>query len=342
MYNGDQMRKKTLVEHGFRLPSAMDNRPLKYEEFEQMWNQVIFVSATPGKIELDKTGGEIVEQVIRPTGLVDPIIEVRPAQGQVPHLLAEIKKRTAVGERVLVTTLTKRLAEDLSAYIQEAGIKGRYLHSEIQTIERVEILNDLRRGDFDVLVGINLLREGLDLPEVSMVAILDADKAGFLRSETSLIQTIGRSARNINATVYLYADQITPAMQKAMDVTSHRRDVQIKYNTEHGITPQTVQKAIRDGIESEVKARRTAAEAIHANEEQLDQGELVKLLEEEMLQAAKNLEFERAAQLRDKLKEMKGAPTIKSGAGWAPDEAEVEQQRIWQPKSKGRGKRAAK
>jgi len=254
MYNGDQMRKKTLVEHGFRLPSAMDNRPLKYEEFEQMWNQVIFVSATPGKIELDKTGGEIVEQVIRPTGLVDPIIEVRPAQGQVPHLLAEIKKRTAVGERVLVTTLTKRLAEDLSAYIQEAGIKGRYLHSEIQTIERVEILNDLRRGDFDVLVGINLLREGLDLPEVSMVAILDADKAGFLRSETSLIQTIGRSARNINATVYLYADQITPAMQKAMDVTSHRRDVQIKYNAEHGITPQTVQKAIRDGIESEVKA----------------------------------------------------------------------------------------
>jgi excinuclease ABC subunit B len=314
MYNGDQMRKKTLVEHGFRLPSAMDNRPLKYEEFEQMWNQVIFVSATPGKIELDKTGGEVVEQVIRPTGLVDPIIEVRPAQGQVPHLLAEIKKRTAVGERVLVTTLTKRLAEDLSAYIQEAGIKGRYLHSEIQTIERVEILNDLRRGDFDVLVGINLLREGLDLPEVSMVAILDADKAGFLRSETSLIQTIGRSARNINATVYLYADQITPAMQKA----------------------------IRDGIESEVKARRTAAEAIHANEEQLDQGEIVKLLEEEMLQAAKNLEFERAAQLRDKLKEMKGAPTIKSGAGWAPDEAEVESQRIWQPKSKGRGKRAAK
>ena len=342
MYNGDQMRKKTLVEHGFRLPSAMDNRPLKYEEFEQMWNQVIFVSATPGKIELDKTGGEVVEQVIRPTGLVDPVIEVRPAQGQVPHLLAEIKKRVELGERVLVTTLTKRLAEDLSAYIQEAGIKGRYLHSEIQTIERVEILNDLRRGDFDVLVGINLLREGLDLPEVSMVAILDADKAGFLRSETSLIQTIGRSARNINATVYLYADQITPAMQKAIDVTAHRREVQMKFNAEHGITPQTVQKAIRDGIESEVKARRTAAEAIHANEEQLDQGEIVKLLEEEMLEAAKNLEFERAAQLRDKLKEMKGAPTIKSGAGWAPDEAEAEPQRIWQPKSKGRGKRAAK
>jgi excinuclease ABC subunit B len=344
MYNGDQMRKKTLVEHGFRLPSAMDNRPLKYEEFEQMWNQVIFVSATPGKIELELTGGEFVEQVIRPTGLVDPIIEVHPAQGQVPHLLTEIKKRAAAGERVLVTTLTKRLAEDLSAYIQEAGIRGRYLHSEIQTIERVEILNDLRRGEFDVLVGINLLREGLDLPEVSMVAILDADKAGFLRSETSLIQTIGRSARNINAMVYLYADNITPAMQKAMDVTNSRREIQLKYNADHNITPQTVQKAIREGIESEINARKTAAAAIHADEEQLDQGEIVKLLEEEMLQAAKNLEFERAAQLRDKLKEMKGAPTIKSGAGWAPDEAAAEQARIWQPKSKGRkgkSKRAA-
>jgi excinuclease ABC subunit B len=342
MYNGDQMRKKTLVEHGFRLPSAMDNRPLKYEEFEQMWNQVIFVSATPSKIELESTGGEVVEQVIRPTGLVDPVIEVRPAQGQVPHLLAEIKKRAEKGERVLVTTLTKRLAEDLSAYIQEAGIRGRYLHSEIQTIERVEILNDLRRGDFDVLVGINLLREGLDLPEVSMVAILDADKTGFLRSETSLIQTIGRAARNVNATVYLYADSITPAMQKAMDETSRRRDVQLKYNAEHGITPQTVQKAIREGIESEIKARRTVASAVHANEEQLDQTEIIKLLEEEMLQAAKNLEFERAAQLRDKLKEMQGAPTIKSGAGWAVDPEEAERNRIWQPKSKGRGKRAAK
>jgi excinuclease ABC subunit B len=280
--------------------------------------------------------------VIRPTGLVDPIIEVRPAQGQVPHLLSEIKKRSAVGERVLVTTLTKRLAEDLSAYIQEAGIRGRYLHSEIQTIERVEILNDLRRGDFDVLVGINLLREGLDLPEVSMVAILDADKAGFLRSETSLIQTIGRAARNVNATVYLYADQVTPAMQKAIDETSRRRETQLKFNAEHGITPQTVQKAIRDGIESEIKARKTAASAIQADEEQLDQTEIIKLLEEEMLQAAKNLEFERAAQLRDKLKELKGAPTIKSGAGWAPDEAEVERQGIWQPKNKGRSKRAAK
>src|SRR5438034_4080024 len=307
-----------------------------------MWNQVILCSATPTKYELEKSGGSFVEQLIRPTGLVDPIIEVKPAQGQVPHLLSEIKIRAEKGERVLVTTLTKRLAEDLSAYIQEAGIRGRYLHSEIQTLERVEILKDLRQGDFDVLVGVNLLREGLDLPEVSMVAILDADKAGFLRSETSLIQTIGRSARNVNATVYLYADTVTPAMQKAIDETSRRRDTQLKYNAEHGITPQTVQKAIRQGIESEIKARRTTAAVIRADEEQLDQGEIVKLLEEEMLQAAKNLEFERAAQLRDKLKEMKGAPTIKSGAGWAPDEP-VEQTRIWQPKNKGRpGRRAAK
>jgi excinuclease ABC subunit B len=326
----------------FRLRCALVYRQPQYEEFEKMWNQVIFVSATPSKIELEATGGEVVEQVIRPTGLIDPVIEVRPAQGQVPHLLAEIKKRAAVGERVLVTTLTKRLAEDLSAYIQEAGIRGRYLHSEIQTIERVEILNDLRRGDFDVLVGINLLREGLDLPEVSMVAILDADKTGFLRSETSLIQTIGRAARNVNATVYLYADSVTPAMQKAMDETSRRRDVQLKYNAEHGITPQTVKRAIRDGIETEIKARRTVAEAVHANEEQLDQTEIIKLLEEEMLQAAKNLEFERAAQLRDKLKEFQGAPTIKSGAGWATDPDEAERSRIWQPKGKGRGKRAAK
>src|SRR5689334_20223350 len=296
MYNGDRQRKEVLVDHGFRLPSALDNRPLKYEEFEKMWNQVIFVSATPSKFELEKTGGEVVEQVIRPTGLVDPEIIVHPAQGQVPHLLEQIKLRAEAGERVLVTTLTKRLAEDLSAYIQEAGIRGRYLHSEIDTLERVEILHDLRKGDFDVLVGINLLREGLDQPEVSMVAILDADKAGFLRSETSLIQTIGRAARNVNARVILYADTITPAMQKAIDETSRRRALQTQFNTEHGITPQTVQKAIRAGIESEVKARRTVQEAIHSNEEQMDQGELVKLLEEEMLQAAQNLEFERAAQ----------------------------------------------
>src|SRR5205807_2761460 len=260
-------------------------------------------------------------------------------QGQVPHLLDQIKQRAQKGERVLVTTLTKRLAEDLSAYIQEAGIRGRYLHSEIQTLERVEILNDLRKGDFDVLVGINLLREGLDLPEVSLVAILDADKAGFLRSETSLIQTIGRAARNVNSKVILYADTITPAMQRAIEETSRRRELQLQYNAEHGITPQTVKKAIRASLESEVKARRVAQEAIHANENEFDQTELIRLLEEEMIEAAKNLEFERAAQLRDKLQEVKGVPTIKSGSGWTPAAADANAQRIWQPKNQGRGKR---
>jgi excinuclease ABC subunit B len=336
MYNGDRARKEVLVEHGFRLPSAMDNRPLKYEEFEQMIGQAIFVSATPGKIELEKTGGEVVEQVIRPTGLIDPEIFVHPAQGQVPHLLLQIRERVAAGERVLVTALTKRLSEDLAAYIQEAGIRGRYLHSEIQTLERSEILQDLRKGEFDVLIGINLLREGLDLPEVSLVAILDADKAGFLRSETSLIQTIGRAARNVNAKVILYADTITPAMKKAIDETARRRQVQRAYNAEHGITPVTIQKAIRTGIESEIKARRTVQDAIHADEQSLDATEIIKLLDEEMLQAAQNLEFERAAQLRDKINELKGAPTLRRQGGAAPD-VEGESQKIWQPKSKGRG-----
>jgi excinuclease ABC subunit B len=342
MYNGDRQRKEVLVEHGFRLPSAMDNRPLKYEEFEQMWNRVIYVSATPGKIELESTGGEVVEQVIRPTGLVDPEIEVHPAQGQVPHLLAAIRERAEKGERVLVTTLTKRLAEDLSAYIQEAGLRGRYLHSEIQTLERIEILNDLRKGDFDVLVGINLLREGLDLPEVSLVAILDADKAGFLRSETSLIQTIGRAARNVNAKVILYADSVTPAMQKAMDETLRRRAVQLQYNAERGITPQTIVKSIRGSLESEVKARRTAQEAIRANESEFDQTEILRLLEEEMIEAARNLEFERAAQLRDKINEIKGAPVLKSANEWSPDGEGEARQKIWQPKSAARKKRAAR
>jgi len=343
MYNGDRQRKLVLVDHGFRLPSALDNRPLKFEEFEKMWNQVVFVSATPAKFELEKTGGEIVEQVIRPTGLVDPEIIVHPAQGQVPHLLEQIRERAARGERVLVTALTKRLAEDLSAYIQESGIRGRYLHSEIQTLERVEILNDLRKGDFDVLVGINLLREGLDLPEVSLVAILDADKAGFLRSETSLIQTIGRAARNVNARVILYADSITPAMRNAIDETARRRELQKKFNAENGITPVTIEKAIRTGIEGEMKARRTAREAIRESESQFDQGELIRLLEEEMLEAAKSLEFERAAQLRDKLNEIKGVPTIRSASSWDPEVTESDQRtKIWQPKSKGRKKGAAK
>jgi len=343
MYNGDRQRKEVLVDHGFRLPSALDNRPLKFDEFQTMWNQVVFVSATPGKFELEKTGGEVVEQVIRPTGLVDPEIVVHPAQGQVPHLLEQIKERVERGERVLVTTLTKRLAEDLSAYIQEAGIRGRYLHSEIQTLERIEILSDLRKGEFDVLVGINLLREGLDLPEVSMVAILDADKAGFLRSETSLIQTIGRAARNVNARVILYADSVTPAMKKAIDETERRRALQLQFNAEHGITPKTIEKAIRTGLESEVKARRTVREMIHQSQPQSDQGELIKLLEEEMLEAAKNLEFERAAQLRDKLNEIKGVPTIRSARSWDPEVTESDQRtKIWQPKNKGKQKRATR
>lgn len=340
MYNGDRQRKQVLVDHGFRLPSALDNRPLKFEEIEKIWKQVIFVSATPAQYELEHCGGEVVEQIIRPTGLVDPQISVHPAQGQVPHLLSAIKEVAARGQRVLVTTLTKRLAEDLSAYIQEAGIRGRYLHSEIQTVERVEILRDLRQGDYDVLVGVNLLREGLDLPEVSLVAILDADKTGFLRSQTSLIQTIGRAARNIDARVILYADTVTPAMQAAMDESNRRRTLQLEYNQAHGITPKSVQRAIRRGIDAEIKARKTVQEAIRANVDQMDQTEITRLLEEEMLEAAKNLEFERAAQLRDKLKEIQGAPTIQSGTGWTPEPPD--RQAIWQPRSKGRKHRAAR
>ncbi len=339
MYNGDRIRKETLVEHGFRLPSAMDNRPLKGEEFIELTGQTLYVSATPSKTELERSGGEVVEQVIRPTGLIDPVVEVEPAQGQVPHLLGAVKERVEQGDRVLVTCLTKRLAEDLSGYLQEAGLNTRYLHSEIQTIERVEILTDLRKGDFDVLVGINLLREGLDLPEVSLVAILDADKAGFLRSETSLIQTIGRAARNQNAKVILYADTITPAMRAAMDETDRRRARQVAYNKEHGITPKTVTKSIRQSIESEVKARKTVREAVKENENQFDKTEIIALLEQEMLQAAQNLEFERAAQLRDKVNELKGAPDIRSDEGMAAADAEDTARAIWRPKSGSRGRR---
>ena len=341
MYNGDRQRKEVLVDHGFRLPSALDNRPLKYEEFKEMWRNVLFVRATPGPIELELSGGEGGEQVIRPTGLIDPEIEIHGAQGQVPHLIDETRVRVERGERVLVTTLTKRLAEDLSAYMQEAGFRCRYLHSEIDTIERVEILGDLRRGEFDVLIGINLLREGLDLPEVSMVAILDADKAGFLRSETSLIQTIGRAARNVNSKVILYADSITPAMRHAIDETERRRKLQTEYNLANGITPATVKKAIRSSIESESKARRTAREAIHATEETFDKTELLQLLEDEMLQAAQNLEFERAAQLRDKINELKGSVQI---SGVEPEQRESKSD-IWRPKSagkRGKGRKTSK
>ncbi|MBN2561579.1 MAG: excinuclease ABC subunit UvrB [Phycisphaerae bacterium] len=310
MYNGDRARKEVLVEHGFRLPSALDNRPMRFEEFEAMWDQVLFVSATPGPYELKKTGGEVVEQVIRPTGLLDPRITVKPARGQVPDLLHQIQARAAAGERTLVTTLTKRLAEDLSSYIQQAGIKGSYLHSEIDTIERVRILRELRGGTYDTVVGVNLLREGLDLPEVSLVAILDADKQGFLRSATSLIQTIGRCARHVNAEVYLYADKVTPAMQQAIDETNRRRELQERYNKEHGITPETIKKAIRKGLEEQIGARKTARNAIRASEESYDLTESIADLEKEMFAAAEILDFEKAAKLRDRIKALKESPTL--------------------------------
>jgi len=305
MYNGDRSRKEVLVDHGFRLPSALDNRPLKFEEFQAMWRQVLFVSATPGDWEMELAGGEVVEQVIRPTGLVDPAIEVRPARGQVADLLDEVAKRVQAGERTLITTLTKRLAEDLAEYIKQAGHRCKYLHSEIDTLERVDILRDLREGRFDVLVGVNLLREGLDLPEVSLVAILDADKEGFLRSATSLIQTIGRCARNVNARVFLYADRVTEAMKKAIEETERRREIQLQYNAENDITPETIRKAIRTGLADQLRARRVAREAINASEEEFDAAELISQLEAEMFEAAEALEFEKAARIRDRIEAVK-------------------------------------
>ncbi|MCC6679582.1 MAG: excinuclease ABC subunit UvrB [Phycisphaeraceae bacterium] len=308
MYHGDRSRKQVLVDYGFRLPSALDNRPLRFEEIEKLWPQVVFVSATPGSYELEKCEGQVVEQIIRPTGLVDPRIEVRSAAGQVSDLIELVKQTAARGERSLVTTLTKRLAEDLATFMSEADISCRYLHSEIDTLERVRILRELREGQFDVLVGVNLLREGLDLPEVSVVAILDADKAGFLRSATSLIQQIGRAARNVNAFVVLYADTVTPAMQEAIDETNRRRAKQIAFNEEHGITPRTVQKAIRRGIELELKARRTAREALAADEGEYDAAELIAQFTQQMLEAAEALEFERAADLRDRIRQLQAQP----------------------------------
>jgi excinuclease ABC subunit B len=301
MYAGDMSRKRTLVEHGFRLPSALDNRPMRFEEWEASANQTVFVSATPGPYELEKCKGEVVEQLVRPTGLVDPLIRVEPASGQVAHLLGEVSNRARRKERVLVTTLTKRLAEDLSEYIKEKGISCRYLHSEIDTIERVEILRDLRLGKFDCLVGVNLLREGLDLPEVSMVAILDADKEGFLRSETSLIQTIGRTARNVHGEVVLYADRVTDSMKRAIDETVRRRQLQVEYNQKHNITPETVRKAIRDGIESEIAHRKAVRESVSLSEEEYVTEELLQELEQEMRRAAAELDFEEAARLRDRI-----------------------------------------
>jgi len=306
MYAGDRSRKETLVEHGFRLPSALDNRPLKFDEWRQRIGNVIYVSATPGPYELRQTGGEVVEQVVRPTGLLDPVIEVVPARGQVPHLLEEIRARAAAGERTLVTTLTKRLAEDLANYFAEQGILCKWLHSELDAFERVELLRDLRQGRFEALVGINLLREGLDLPEVSLVAILDADKEGFLRSETSLMQTIGRAARNVNAKVILYADKMTDSMQRAIDETERRRKLQEAYNAKHGITPETIRKAIHRGIESVAAAHAQANAAVGRTEEtQYITEEYLAELEAEMLAAADNLEFERAAAIRDRIERMR-------------------------------------
>jgi excinuclease ABC subunit B len=305
MFNGDQSRKRTLVEYGFRLPSAMDNRPLNFEEFETRIGQTIYVSATPGPYELTRTGGEVIEQIIRPTGLTDPIVDVRPVKGQIDDLLGECRTRAERNERVLVTTLTKKMAEDLTEYFSEVDVRVRYLHSDIETLERIRILRDLRRGEFDVLVGINLLREGLDLPEVSLVAILDADKEGFLRSESSLIQTMGRAARNANGMAILYADRMTDSMRRAIGETERRRALQEEYNREHGITPQTIIKAIESTLV-------TAYEADYFKVPlELDQIEdyspanieaTITRLQHEMRAAAKNLEFERAAELRDRIK----------------------------------------
>ncbi|NBW00291.1 MAG: excinuclease ABC subunit UvrB [Betaproteobacteria bacterium] len=311
MYRGDRSRKQTLVDYGFRLPSALDNRPLKFEEFEPKMRQAVFVSATPADYELEKSGGAIIEQVVRPTGLVDPAVEVRPAVTQVDDLLGEIKLRADRQERVLVTTLTKRMAEDLTDYLSDNGVRVRYLHSDIDTVERVEILRDLRLGAFDVLVGINLLREGLDLPEVSLVAILDADKEGFLRSERSLIQTIGRAARHLNGQAILYADRITDSMRRAIEETERRRAKQLAFNADRGITPRGVMKQIRDLIDGVIDSRGSDRDVANSQEEvalerspQEISKQLIRL-EKQMLEHARNLEFEKAAQLRDQLTKLK-------------------------------------
>jgi excinuclease ABC subunit B len=305
MYHGDQSRKKTLVEYGFRLPSAMDNRPLNFEEFEARVGQTIYVSATPGPYELQRAGGEVIEQIIRPTGLTDPQVEVRPVRGQIDDLLNECRVRAERNERVLVTTLTKKMAEDLTEYFAEVGVRVRYLHSDIETLERIKILRDLRRGEFDVLVGINLLREGLDLPEVSLVAILDADKEGFLRSESSLIQTVGRAARNANGTAILYADRMTDSMRRAIGETNRRREIQLAYNEERGITPRTIVKPVEATLVTAYEADYFKVPLDLDTIEDYTAGNIkqtIARLEGEMRQAAKNLEFERAAEIRDRVK----------------------------------------
>jgi excinuclease ABC subunit B len=311
MFKGDRARKENLVSYGFRLPSALDNRPLRFDEFERMMRRAVFVSATPSEYERTHQA-QVVEQVVRPTGLVDPQIEVRPASTQVDDLLSEINKRVAVRERVLVTTLTKRMAEDLTDYLTEHGIKVRYLHSDVDTVERVEIIRDLRLGEFDVLVGINLLREGLDMPEVSLVAILDADKEGFLRSERSLIQTIGRAARHINGRAILYADRVTDSMKRAMDETDRRRNKQIAHNLKHGITPIGIVKTVRDMIdgvydadEAHAMLKAAQAEAVYEGMGEKELAREIRRVERDMLEAARDLDFERAAKMRDELKKLK-------------------------------------
>ena len=309
MYAGDRSRKMSLVEHGFRLPSALDNRPLNFAEFEKRMPQTIYVSATPGEYEIEKAGGVVVEQIIRPTGLSDPEIEVRTADNQVDDLLEEIRNRIQNGDRVLVTTLTKRMAEDLTDYYRELGVNVRYLHSDIDTLERIGIIRDLRLGKFDVLVGINLLREGLDIPEVSLVAILDADKEGYLRSETSLIQIFGRAARNVEGKVILYADRITGSMQRAISETNRRRKIQEEYNKQHGITPVSIKKAVTD-ILSTIYESDYYTVSLEENDEELDIApekiaQTINTLSKEMKDAAKNLEYETAAKKRDKIKKLR-------------------------------------
>jgi excinuclease ABC subunit B len=310
MHAGDRSRKETLVEYGFRLPSALDNRPLTFEEFEHRTNQLVYVSATPGPYELTKSAGVVVEQIIRPTGLIDPEVEVRPVKGQIDDLLHEIRARVERGERVLVTTLTKRMSEDLAEYYAEVGVKCRYMHSEIETLERVKILRDLRKGEFDVLIGINLLREGLDLPEVSLVAILDADKEGFLRSQGSLIQTIGRCARHLHGRAILYADRMTDSMKRAMGETSRRRTIQTAYNEENGITPESIVRPLDMTLAGIVAADYTdltagEAEGMPEFSSQQDVNDYVAKLESDMREAAKRFEFEKAAKLRDTIKELR-------------------------------------
>jgi excinuclease ABC subunit B len=339
MYRGDRSRKETLVKYGFRLPSALDNRPLMFEEFEEFMRQVVFVSATPSDYELEKSGGVVVEQVIRPTGLVDPEIIVRPVAGQVDDLLEEIRSQVAKGGRVLVTTLTKRMSEDLTDYLHGLGVRVRYLHSDIDALERVEIIRGLRLGEFDVLVGINLLREGLDLPEVTLVAVLDADKEGFLRSDTSLIQTAGRAARNLGGRVVLYADTVTGSMERAIAETTRRRDLQMAYNEEHDITPRSIVKSVEEIMRATAVADARADLGRDVELLEIDPAlsldEMVAVLEEQMMNAAARLEFEKAASLRDRIDDIRMSG-MWDGKGGAPERPKRE------ARGTARGRMAAK